>query len=1041
MPKIGLYDNLINKALDLELSKAEQKHLKVITAPLDEGDSHLYFARYFSGVLAQVLSSLPEKDRVESQLEIANDIIQLIIKKAPRPLQTLDLQVIRKDLLLGILEHDLERPDSPLSAHCLVTGSRHEPSLVSQLIKEIASADRVDILCSFVKWSGIRVLHDQLQAFASAGRLLRSVTTCYMGATDLKAVEFLRTLPQSQVKVSYDTRRTRLHAKAYIFHRDTGFGSAYIGSSNLSQAALVEGLEWNVKISQSESPSLWSKICGTFETHWNDSEFERYTVDDKDRLAKALEAERMPAGDDDYLAPMLDLTPYPFQQEILDRLESERDLHHRYKNLVVAATGTGKTLIAAFDYRHFRHLLGRTSPGQPARLLFIAHREEILKQSLARFRAVLRDYNFGQLYVGQHTPITHDHLFASIQTFNARELWEKFAQNYFDYVVVDEFHHAAARTYRELLHWIQPKILLGLTATPERSDSIDVVSFFDSHIAAEVRLPDAIDRRLLCPFQYFAVTDPVDYSVLRWERGKYVSEDLENVLTGNDMRAQLIVDKLRSAVIDTRLVRGLGFCASVAHAQYMAKVFTRCGIPAFALTADTPRPEREGAYQKLVQREANFIFTVDLFNEGVDIPEVDTILMLRPTESLTVFLQQLGRGLRLTAEKDCLTVLDFVGQAHKNFRFDRRFRALLRGGSGPISDEVNGGFAHLPSGCVIQLEPVAKTYILENIRQAINSNRVQLVQRIREFEDESSLSLTLENFASYHQLELDQIYKNACWERLLVLAGKREDFHDPDEERLTKGLRRIASVNAPKCIDALIHLTGMGNVDGTIGQMTEENSRYLTMLHYMMWGTPWPERTLADSMMHLKKNEVIFEEMKKLLALRGDIAHQLPIAIDIPPNCTLELHAGYSRDEILCAFGLSTVNRAKPFREGVLHVPELNADIFFVTLNKTERDYSPTTMYEDYAISEELFHWQSQSTTSEMSNTGQRYINHRSKGGSIFLFVREQKKHNGTTEAYVFLGPVEYVGHEGSKPMSITWRLRHPLPARLLPTIRQLAVS
>jgi superfamily II DNA or RNA helicase/HKD family nuclease len=1041
MPKTGLYDNLINKALDLEISKAEQKHLKVITAPLDEGDSYLYFARYLSGVLAQVLSSLPEKDRVEKQLEIANDIIQLVLKKAPRTLHPLDAQVIRKDLLLGILERDLERPDSPLSTHCLITGSRHEPSFVSQLVKEIASADKVDILCSFVKWSGVRVLQEQLEALASAGRLLRTVTTCYMGATDLKAVEFLRGLPQSQVKVSYDTRRTRLHAKAYIFHRNTGLGSAYIGSSNLSRAALIEGLEWNVKISQSESPSLWSKICGTFETHWNDSEFELYTVSSHERLAKALELERKPIDGDDFTAPFLDLAPYPFQQEILDRLQSERELHNRYRNLVVAATGTGKTLIAAFDYRRFRQQTDQASLGRRVRLLFIAHREEILKQSLARFRAVLRDYNFGELYVGGNAPVGHDHLFASIQTFNSRELSERFAPDHFDYVVIDEFHHAAAPTYRELLQWVRPKVLLGLTATPERADGEDIVRFFDSHIAAEVRLPDAVDRGLLCTFQYFAITDPIDYSALRWQRGAYVAEDLDKLLTGNDMRAQLIIDKLRSIVLDIKLVRGLGFCTSIEHAKYMAKVFCRCGIPAISLTADSERQERDTAYRRLVEREVNFIFTVDLFNEGVDIPEVDTILMLRPTESLTVFLQQMGRGLRLTPEKDCLTVLDFVGHAHKSFRYDRQFRALMRPGSGPISEEVARGFAHLPSGCVIHMEPVAKAYILENIRQAIHSTRLQLVQRIREFETESDLRLTLDVFTSYHHLELDQIYKHASWERLLVLADKRDDFYDPDEERLTKGMRRIASISAPKCIAALIHLTEMGSDDGTIGQLTEEESRFLTMLHYIMWGKQWPEKMLTDSLMRLRKNEVIFEEMKKLLALRRDITDQLPIATDLPPNCTLELHARYSRDEILCAFGLSTVSHAMPFREGVLHVPELDSDIFFVTLNKTERDYSPTTMYEDYAISEDLFHWQSQSTTSELSNTGQRYINHGSQGGSIFLFVREQKRRNGATEPYIFLGPMEYVGHEGSKPMSITWRLRHPLPARLLPTIRQLAVS
>jgi HKD family nuclease len=281
-----------------------------------------------------------------------------------------------------------ERPDTPLGLGCLLTGTRLDPSLVSQLRKEIQTADRVDVLCSFIKWSGIRILEEALRAFAGKpGTRLRVITTSYLGATDLKAIDLLRSLP-AEVRVSYDTHRTRLHAKAYLFHRDTGFGCAYIGSANLSHAALTDELEWNVKISQYESPHLWNRVTATFETYWNDAEFTPYDPADRPRLQAALAQERISA--EAPTQPLLfDLRPYAFQQEILDRLDAERRVQGRDRHLVVAATGTGKTMIAAFDYRHWSREAAGAGGAKP-RLLFVAHREELLQQSLATFRAVLR---------------------------------------------------------------------------------------------------------------------------------------------------------------------------------------------------------------------------------------------------------------------------------------------------------------------------------------------------------------------------------------------------------------------------------------------------------------------------------------------------------------------------------------------------------------------------------------------------------------------------------------------------------------------------
>jgi superfamily II DNA or RNA helicase len=919
------------------------------------------------------------------------------------------------------LRKEIDRPDTPLGTSCLITGTRRDPNLVSQLRKEFAIADSVDILCSFIKWSGVRIIEESLRILADNGKPIRVITTSYMGATDLKAVEILSKIPGTTVKISYDTRRTRLHAKAYMIHRETGFSVAYIGSSNISQAALTDGLEWNVKISEYEAPHLWTKVCATFETYWNDHEFVSYSAKSREQLRIALQEERY--GGDEKPTFSFDIRPYTYQEAILEKFQAERTIHNRYRNLLVAATGTGKTVIAAFDYAR------SSRPDSTSwKLLFVAHREEILEQSLDCFRTVLRDYNFGELLVGGREPESLDHLFVSIQSLNSRELWKRVPAEHYDFVVVDEFHHAAAPSYRRLLDWIKPKVLLGLTATPERHDELDILGYFDHHVAAEIRLPDAINRKLLSPFQYFGITDCVDFSTLRWQRGGYLLEDLENVLTGNDVRAALVIEKIRELLLDVRQARGLGFCVSVQHAEYMAKVFNRAGIPSAPLSAQSPPGVRRTVQKQLVARELNFIFVVDLYNEGVDIPELDTIILLRPTESLTVFLQQLGRGLRLHEKKECLTVLDFIGQAHANYNFEARFRALSADPTRQVGEEIEHGFCHLPAGCVVSLERVARQYVLENIRQAISQNRNRLIQRVATFAAETGMKLSLANFVEYHRLELDEIYRRDCWVNLCVKAGVLAQFSEPDTDRLAKGLRRLQHVTGVHQIRTLIDiLDSKPNGSDLSGESVQ---RFLLMLHFSLWGRDWLPAKIAESLERLRKNPVLLAELRELLNLKLDLVAELALPISLPFFCPLELSADYTRDEILAALGIWSLDRQRDVREGVLWAPEIQADLFFITLDKTETDYSPTTMYNDYAISNSLFHWQSQSTTSAEAPAGRRYIEHRDRGSTVLLFVRQEKRRNGLASPYSFLGPADYVSHEGSRPMNIIWKLRHPMPAK-----------
>ena len=616
----GLYEQVINNELSNELSEIPEARKS--TAPIDAAEASKVLAQYLTDVVQKGLENVQDNGGgIEAQIQLANQIVNTI-QNTTQEADFASLGVDqRAEQLLALLRDndprlatgksakDLERPETSIAQSSLFTGAIHEPQMYTELKKEIVSADRIDMLVSFIKWSGLRLIMDELHQFTQNGGELRIITTSYMGATDVKAIEELRQLPNTKIKVSYDTKRTRLHAKTYVFYRDTGFTTAYVGSSNLSNAAISSGLEWNVKVTKKDLPETIDKIAATFESYWNSNEFEYYDEGQKERLTRALKDEKYSETDNSGIYT-LDILPYSYQQEILDKLEAERTVRGYNRNLVVAATGTGKTVISALDYKRFC----KQHPGHPCRLLFVAHREEILKQSLYTFRVVLKDANFGELFVGSHKADSIDYLFISIQTFNSQDFTTKTDADFYDYIVVDEFHHAAAPTYQKLLEYYQPKILLGLTATPERMDGKNILDYFSGRIAAEIRLPEAIDRKLLCPFQYFGVTDTADLSSLKWRTGGYDKNELSNLYTLSGLvaerRADLVVNSILKYVTDINEVKGLGFCVSIEHARFMADYFNARGIPSMALTGDSPDEERNAAKQRLVSGELRFIFVV-----------------------------------------------------------------------------------------------------------------------------------------------------------------------------------------------------------------------------------------------------------------------------------------------------------------------------------------------------------------------------------------------------------------------------------------------
>ncbi len=1048
MLKTGLYEQVINKLLDKELSENVDKLSQ--TARIDEGEASKILSQYVAEIIEKGLDYVHDKGGdVKKQIQLINRIVSTIISEtdetdfnelsvAERAEQLLAL-LNKKDTILAINEKaEIIRPETSIAQSSLFTGANNEPQMFNELNKEIVSSDRIDMLVSFIKWSGLRLIIDELKKFTQRGGELRVITTSYMGATDIKAVEELSKLPNTNIKVSYDTKRTRLHAKTYVFYRDTGFTTAYVGSSNLSNAAISCGLEWNVKVTKKDLPETIDKINATFESYWNSNEFEYYSDKQKDRLTRALKAEKFSDINNARLYTF-DISPYSYQQEILDKLEAERAIHGHYRNLIVAATGTGKTVISAFDYKHFK----KKNPNRACKLLFVAHREEIIEQSIDTFRGVLKDANFGELFVGNHRPDNIDNLFISIQTFNSQDFTSKTSPDFYDYIIVDEFHHAAAPTYQKLLTYYKPKILLGLTATPERMDGKDILEYFDNRIAAEIRLPEAIDRKLLCPFQYFGVTDIVDLDELKWSRGGYDKTELSNIYTINEgtamRRADYVIASILKYVTDIDQVKGLGFCVSIEHAKFMSDYFNDHNIPSMYLVGSSSDEDRKSAKKQLINGGIRFIFVVDIYNEGVDIPEVNTVLFLRPTESLTIFLQQLGRGLRLSEGKDCLTVLDFIGQANKRYNFEDKFAALLSNTTRSIQREIKDDFVSVPKGCYIQLEKKAQKYILDNIRMSLNSKN-GLLAKVKTFEAESGLKPSLINYIHYYHIDIRTIYNKkltfySMCEQERVWQTVDHIFDDP-----FRILFHFCCVDSIKWIDFV--LSELQNRKfNELNSYNEEQRLMIRMLYSSIWDkTPKTEGFIDEiqALNFLFKDKYFIEELIELLCLCKEDVNIVGRNPELNYICPLEVYCTYTRDQALAALGF---NEDYTVSEGIKYFKDKNTDVLFTTLNKTDKFYSPTTAYNDYSINEKLFHWQSQSTTSDTSSTGRRYINQDSNNNDILLFVREQKSDKFGPQPFIFLGKVHYVKHDGSKPMNIVWQLDNNIPAKFLSKTNKLILG
>lgn len=1031
----GVYEQIINRLFLLKLNKVDAERFYIGKKLISKDDAVHILSKYLQHLIEVAFIGTPEDQDVDKYIEFVNSVIRTLGKEFNVDDTELDLVDAQKSILTAVIDRtnceypDIEKhlraitPVTSLSRSALFFGGRGPADMESELNKEILCADEICWVVSFIKTSGLNLLWNSLKKFTSEGKCLRIITTTYTGATDYDAIARLATLPNTEIKISYDGTQDRLHAKSYIFIRNSGFHTAYIGSSNLSSYALKDGKEWNFKATQFELPQVIENVRNSFESYWCDDTFECFVPGVSDeRLKKALGI--------DWETPLLDFSALDlmrakdYQQEILEKLDVERNVHGHFRNLVVAATGTGKTVIAAFDFKRYREA------HPDCHFLFIAHRQEILHQAMQTFRIVLDDPNFGSIWDGNNEPSNYQHVFASKDTLRNRVDTLQLRADYYDYMVVDEVHHIVAPTYVKLMTCFKPQILLGLTATPERTnEQEDITVFFDGHISAEIRLPAALNAGLLAPFYYYGIPDNVNLSEVKWSGHGYDIAELSRIYTQNDYRTGLILRKMQEYIGNNQLhkVRALCFCVDKNHAKFMNAKFTLAGLKTDVLTSDDDDRHRNIVKKRLQAGTINYLFVVDLFNEGVDIPEIDTILFLRPTESATVFLQQFGRGLRLHKDKDHLTVLDFVGHSRAEFSYKERFEALIGRHSQNIKDEIEGGFANAPFGCKIILEEKAKEEIIANIEGYLRSlNKGRIIKEIAAYYKLAKDAFSLKGFLTYSHVPFHKVYGSMTWGELCQLAGVRKDVSVHAAQIKYAVKKKWLATDSFSYFKQLLRFADSGFKCDTT-KFTELEQRYAVMLYYDLYDKAGSYTSIAQMFNDLASDALFVQEFKEVVEYLKDKC----VAPEKEDNSVyknwnpLRLHGVYTKAQIQAALGLSTLARKSPSREGVERLKDIKLEAMYVDIIK-KREEGSMTAYKDYAQNREFFHWETQNRVSEGSREAEAY---RNGENNMLLFVRQQVEHPdfGCRMGFTYLGQVTMNSIEGSKPMQIVWHLNTPM--------------
>ena len=604
------------------------------------------------------------------------------------------------------------------------------------LKKELLSCKKFYFIVSFIKFSGIQLLINIFEELEKKGIEGEIITSVYLNITDVKALQILQRYKNIKVKI-YNNSSESFHTKAYLFEKEK-YSTCIIGSSNLSQSALYSAEEWNVKLTNNNFFPIYDKSMKQFKLLWNSNE--AIELND-DFIQKYDEYKKNNKQQDTFDFKKIINDKYnefkanTMQKEILKNLEITREKGET-KGLVVAATGTGKTYLAALDIKNYFSMNNK----EP-RVLFVAHREELLENGMIVLENILKinKNNFGICF-GGIKDINKKIIFASIQTL--RTEYKNFKQDYFDYIVVDEFHHASSDSYVKVINYFNPKFLLGLTATPERMDGKNILALCNYNLVGEIGLKKAMEQDLIAPFHYFGINDStIDYNKITYKNGKYDESELTQNLNKN-RRTDYILDKINKFGFCGDCLSAIAFCENIEHANFMNKQFKRVGYKSKVLTSKTNTTERSNLLDEFKDKKIEILCVVDIFNEGVDIPNINLLLFLRPTLSSTIFIQQIGRGLRKYKNKDFVTIIDFIGNHKKDYLITKIFSEKIQEKNyiydkkEKIINEIKNQFSNIPGASYIELDRICQERIIKKIEK-INFNSKNILKELYyEYKDE-----------------------------------------------------------------------------------------------------------------------------------------------------------------------------------------------------------------------------------------------------------------------------------------------------------------
>ena len=930
------------------------------------------------------------------------------------------------------------------------------------LKKELLSCKKFYFIVSFIKFSGIQLLINIFEELEKKGIEGEIITSVYLNITDVKALQILQRYKNIKVKI-YNNSSESFHTKAYLFEKEK-YSTCIIGSSNLSQSALYSAEEWNVKLTNNNFFQIYDKSMKQFKLLWNSNEAIELN-DDFIQKYDEYKKKNIQQNTFDYKKIINDkyneFKPNTMQKEILEKLKITRE-HGQTKGLVVAATGTGKTYLAALDIKNYF-----SKNDKEFKVLFVAHREELLENGMTVLSNILKinKNNFGICF-GGIKDINKKIIFASIQTL--RTEYKNFKQDYFDYIVVDEFHHASADSYIKVINYFNPKFLLGLTATPERMDGKNILALCNYNLVGEIGLKKAMEQDLIAPFHYFGINDStIDYNKITYKNGKYDESELTQNLNQN-RRTDYILDKINKFGFCGDRLSAIAFCENIEHANFMNKQFKRVGYKSKVLTSKTNTTERSNLLNDFKNKKIEILCVVDIFNEGIDIPNINLLLFLRPTLSSTIFIQQIGRGLRKYKNKDFVTIIDFIGNHKKDYLITKIFSEKIQEKNyiydkkEKIINEIKNQFSNIPGASYIELDRICQERIIKKIEK-INFNSKKI---LKDLYDEYKIEIGKNTDDYLEIIDFDTnitLFKELCsklgsfYEAQLLF----EENHFKESNSLnSKEISFLAYLEKKIILNEPFTYLIVKILSEQFDKKSKNlfvNINILIEEFYNYYKTNFDKKYLIERIfLELVEDNILQQN------LYGYTISNAYISIFKEKNLIF-----YNRLNSLLILGLNEFknNNLQEFNENILltHKEYMRIDLqilldskvpkgtwragyantdkdicLFITNDKSHISQE-NLKYDNSLYADNIIQWISQPKTYHTSNVGEMFVKHKEKGYKVHIFARKYAFMNGNkTNPFIYLGNADYYSSFGDKPMKILWKLKHKIPQEIIQELYKL---